>query len=347
MSVFSDSLLFSAVMTLPDALRQLEQDLYQMQEAASREAMRGHENDRQAVIRTCIQEIRKNKSDAVMYMDRIITAADKASGEGSGLQADQLMDLLYEPTVFESIRKQIPSKARRVQQLDKAVDYANIRCITAEMGAQDVFDNIEDYLETYENGFSQISAMLIQRSVTGECTSALNSFAESMARSLVALEYLLNYEDPSAGWSGNRLPSDFLDRLLVQLVTKQDEMWQNMSQEDQKEADFERWQREHPAGGNDPAQVEDPSDDPQSSYKETAQAETIQEKDWSSLAMETFDNPREAEKTKLRACFDGKIVRKDLTKKIKEACARMKPRRSCQSCAPEARIRSLIRSPLG
>ena len=95
-------------------------------------------------------------------------------------------------------------------------------------------------------------------------------------------------------------------------------MWQNMSQEDQKEADFERWQREHPAGGNDPAQVEDPSDDPQSSYKETAQAETIQEKDWSSLAMETFDNPREAEKTKLRACFDGKIVRKDLTKKIKE-----------------------------
>ena len=318
MSIFSDSLLFSAMMTLPDALRQLKQDLYLMQEAAVREALHGHENDRQTVISTCIQEIRKNKLDAVMYMDRIITAADKASGGGSDLQATQIIDLLFEPTVFESIQKQIPSKDRRVQQLDKAVDYANIRCIAAEIGAQDIFDNIEDYLETYENGFSQISAMLIQGSVTGECTNALNSFAESMARSLVALEYLLNYEDPSTGWPGNRLPSDFLDRFLAQLVKKQDEMWQNMSQEDQKEADFERWQREHPADGYEPAQAEDPSDQPKSTYKETAQAETIQEKDWSSLAMETFDNPREAEKTKLRTCFDGKIVRKDLTKKIKE-----------------------------
>ena len=34
--------------------------------------------------------------------------------------------------------------------------------------------------------------------------------------------------------------------------------------------------------------------------------------------MDTFYNSREAEKTKLRAYFDGKIVRKDLTKKIKE-----------------------------
>ena len=34
--------------------------------------------------------------------------------------------------------------------------------------------------------------------------------------------------------------------------------------------------------------------------------------------MDSFDNPREELKAKLREHFDGKIVRKDLTKKIKE-----------------------------
>ena len=34
--------------------------------------------------------------------------------------------------------------------------------------------------------------------------------------------------------------------------------------------------------------------------------------------MNEYDDPRIAIKDKLRTCFDGKIVRKDLTKKIKE-----------------------------
>ena len=301
MSIFSDSFLIATAVTLPDILQELGNTLISAQEEIARNVLKEHERGKQEEKRAWIQLIRDYKVKAVSCFDEIIKAADRVSGSVSELNSGDLVNLIYESVLFDSFCKQISTQSRRAEQFDLALEFAGIHGLGSELGGQAIFSQEAENRLIYQDCFDKPVNMLIQAALTGDRMNTLSGFSENLAYSMSALEYVLRMDDSAAIWPGNSIALDFLSMMLTRLTEKGDTIWHDMSPQDKQDADPERWKSESIIKSSDGILA----------------SESILKAE-GTMNMDQLDNPREVIKAKLRENFDGRIVRKDLTKKIKE-----------------------------
>ena len=296
MTSFGESMMFAAIMTLIDELQEQEAEKRELAWKQELDAQRAAERDaEQARVRV----IHRYKIEAVEKLDELFRAADRAAGLETDLQASEVVDMIVEPVLFACIDRQYASSAAKARALDRTVLLADVQMLCAGAGGVEVFEQYDRSKEAYRSTVELMLSVLTQAANTAEMPDAGVVVLRPLCDALIGLELTLKAEDPHADWTGKRMPLELLSHALFVANKKKDELWETMTPKEKAEADPERWETEN--------QTDEP----------VVQLPEIDE-DWSALRMQTFDDPRVAIKTKLKTCFDGKIVRKDLTKKIKE-----------------------------
>ena len=297
MSDFGDALIFAAIMTLADELRDEKRRAESIPAPKVKANLFGHYDER--VVRSVTNPDRKKAAD---MMTRIINDADRVTGEKSGMTGESTIDMLLESVFFKCIDEMYSDMPRKIKALDKAFSCCDTE-FENRAGAKVIFDDYNGSIDTYDRALATGIGLLIKGSNLAKRTQDFVSIAKTVVQVLTTVEIVLKDMDKSAGWTGRVMGNFLYNNLSQALFDELDELWNDMTPEDKMAVDPERYAREAPAA-------------PAAAAEEATSYEPVF--DLEELQMKEYDNPREAIKEKLRTCFDGKIVRKDLTKKIKE-----------------------------
>ena len=316
MSYLGESMVFAAIMTLLDELKEQEERNTQRDIAYERQKYSQYDDNKAKKI-----VIKRYKDNALQLFDDMIRQADKKSGTCSDLGAVEFLNMLLEAVMFFCIDSEYYSKSQKAKAIEYLTELADVKGICSESDGNYIFDeeNRADIEDVFSKGIVIGTRLICQGSITSEIPNCLTDTINSICQLLLGLEVILNEELPSSGWNGKKMGNYLIERTIQSTTEMMNEKWAEMTPSKQKEVDYNRWLSE---------QSQTTAYTPEDSFEKTTSMEVSvtsvecplesKNKDWSYLLMNEYDNPREAIKDKLRTCFDGKIVRKDLTKKIKE-----------------------------
>ena len=219
MSLFSGSPLAVTEAVLRVYLDQLEQEhaknsLSHMQKKAVDRVLHDRKWRCKTELEASEHYVLKYRSEATDIVEALLSEARKNGGEDTGLEEREIINLLYEPVMFESVRTKSVAEGERVEMFERLLTMAMVRLLASELGSDAIIRSSEKNVKVYASCFKRAAVALFKAAVVAERQDLLLRLAQTIVVSALWAEHVLILESGPSLWSEMDIAKIFLTSLL-------------------------------------------------------------------------------------------------------------------------------------
>lgn len=222
MSLFSDSRLAITEAVLKVFQDQLarEEGTYKlslMKKEAIEKAIHDSKWDCATEVEASKVYIRRWRSEATDIGCSLLLEARKVDEENIELEEKDIINLIYEPILFESIMAKHLAQENCVELFAKLIKNTGVQLLASGIGCETIFSASTRYSKVYASCFRRASDTLFNASLKTNRQDLLIGFVQAMAHSTLWAEHVLLLESEAAIWSGKDITKAFITRLLSEI----------------------------------------------------------------------------------------------------------------------------------
>ena len=130
------------------------------------------------------------------------------------LTIGEIINLLYEPVMFESVRTKSVAEGERVEMFERLLTMAMVRLLASELGSDAIIRSSEKNVKVYASCFKRAAVALFKAAVVAERQDLLLRLAQTIVVSALWAEHVLILESGPSLWSEMDIAKIFLTSLL-------------------------------------------------------------------------------------------------------------------------------------
>ena len=161
--------------------------------------------------------IRKWRSEATDIVCSLLLEARNAGEENIELEEKDIINLIYEPILFESIMAKNFVQENCVELFEKSIKNTGVQLLASGIGCETIVNASARYSKVYTSCFRRASDTLLNASLKTDRQDLLIGFVQAMTHSSLWAEHVLMLGSESAIWSGKDIAMVFISRLLSEV----------------------------------------------------------------------------------------------------------------------------------